>query len=155
MFLLCCQRLFDLPAAEEKTLEEQQVSALLKQILNEIEAAWICESGFVRFRIQRGAMKWEVDCRCRKGCVEIYGRYPFQVSDRDAAAKCCGEANLRLNRGAMVLPADGRPVFRDSAEMDDPYGAADRLRRALEFNFRAVARFWGRMERSAGNGRIR
>ena len=124
-------------------MDEQAVSALLKQVLEEAGITWTRESGFVRFQIQRGGMKWEVDCLCRRGSVEVYGRYPFRVSDRSAALRQCGEANLRLNRGAMVLPADGQPVFRDFVEMDDPYGAADRLRRALEYNFRAVAWFWG------------
>ena len=129
-------------------MDEQAVTAFLTQILQERGIEWKREGGFIRFQIQRGGMKWETDCLCRKGSVEIYGRYPFRSSDRAAAARLCGEANLRLNRGAMVLPADGRVVFRDCVEMDDPYSAAGRLRNALEFNFRAVAWFWGGVERT-------
>ena len=130
-------------------MNEQAVSDLLKQVLEETGIPWTREGRFFRFSVRRDGMRWEVDCLCREGSVEIYGRYPFQVSDRSGALVQCGEVNLRLNRGAMVLPADGRIVFRDFVEMDDPYSAADRLRRALEYHFRAVAWFWGRMETAA------
>ena len=131
-------------------MDEQAVFRLLIQVLEEKGIPWQSGDGFVRFLVRRGGMEWEVDCLCRGGSVELYGRYPFRVSDRDACEKRCADANLRLSRGAMVLPRDGRPVYRDFVEMDDPYGAADRLRRALEWNFRAVAWFWDRMEKAAG-----
>lgn len=123
-------------------MEEETVQKFLEQLLENSGVQWVREGGFTRFRVRRDGCTWEVDCRCGKGGAVVCGRWPFSVPDRAAALGRCGEINLRLDRGAMVLPPDNRPVFRDFVELDDPYGAAERLRRGLEYNLRTVVRFW-------------
>lgn len=127
-------------------MDATETEELLLALLEERGAEWTRERGYIRFPVRRQGLRWEADCLCERGRVLIYGRYPFVPADRGAALALCNRANLRLCRGAMLLPEDGRPVLRTTAELDDIYDAAYRLRRALEENAAAVVRWWGPLE---------
>lgn len=129
-------------------MNAKETETLLTGLLEDNGVEWAREMGLIRFRLRRGAMQWEADCQCLDGRIVLYGRYPFRAEDRAAAMKACNEVNLMLDRGAMMLPKDGRPVFRTCAEMDDIYDAALRLHRAIDGNVRGVTRFWGTLERA-------
>ena len=77
--------------------------------------------------------------------VLIYGRFPFRCADPDGARRICDELNRRLVRGALYLETDGSPVYRCGAELDDVYGAAERLADTLRYGAQTVAYCWGRL----------
>ncbi len=52
----------------------------------------------------------------------------------------------------MFLPDDGRPVFRTRAELDDAYGARQRVKAAIEYNAAILIRFWNVMSRPRERG---
>lgn len=130
-------------------MDANDAERLLTQLLEERGADWTRQSGYIRFRVRRDGMCWEADCRCTEREVVIYGRMPFRVEDKDAALAVCNEANLRMVRGAALLPDDGVPTFRTTADTQDIYDADLRLSEALNENSGAVARWWGRFERLA------
>lgn len=128
-------------------MNREQAERLLTDFLDERGVAWARERGYVRFRVRSGGACWEMDCRYAGHWLLIYGRCPFQVSDREAALAACNEANLSLTDGAWALPEDGRPVFRTAADVEDIYDAAYRLQHTLRRSVTAVVRWWGRLER--------
>ena len=129
-------------------MKGREIETLLTQLLEERGVPWVREQGLIRFRLRRGGAEWEVNCRCLDGQAECYGRYPFSVSDRAEALRRCNEINLQTARGTMLLPPDGRPVFRTVADAGDVYDAAERLERALDDNSRLLLRFWGSLART-------
>lgn len=118
---------------------------LLRSLLDGEGAEWTEELGWLRFRLQRGAMLWETACRAAGSMVLIYSRFPFRCADPDGARRVCDELNRRLVRGALYLEAEGSPVFRCGAEMDDVYGAEARLAAALRYSAQVVAYSWSRL----------
>ena len=110
-------------------------------------AEWTEEDGVLRFRVRHGAALWETACRAGKDELLIYGSYPFRPRDGQSARAECERINRRLARGAMFLTEDGAIVYRCRAEMDDVYGARERLRAALDYSAKAMLQFWGQMSR--------
>ncbi|MBO4913898.1 MAG: hypothetical protein J5449_01715 [Oscillospiraceae bacterium] len=130
-------------------MDAKDAESLLTQLLEERGADWTRENGYIRFRLRRGGMRWEADCLCDARRIVIYGRMPFSVGDVGTALELCNRASLRMTRGAMLLPDDGVPTCRTTADVEDIYDAAFRLREALEENAGAVTRWWGGFERLA------
>ena len=127
-------------------MEQENVRSLLIRLLDEDGVPWVSQAGLIRFRVRQGGMRWEMNCRCRSGEIVLYSRYPFSVPEGAKAWKLCNSINARTARGAMLLPEDGRPVFRACADLGDVYGGETRLREALTFAARITARFWGDWE---------
>ena len=127
-------------------MEEEAVRRLLTRMLEEAGVPWVEETGLIRFWAEKGGMRWEMNCRCRKGETVVYSRYPFFVTAGREAWTLCGRINARTARGAMLLPEDGRPVFRAWADLRDVYGGEARLRETLTYAARLTARFWGDWE---------
>ena len=127
-------------------MKQEDVRNLLIRLLDEDAVPWVAQAGLIRFRIRQGGMQWELNCRCRTGETVVYSRYPFSVPEGTEAWKLCNQINARIARGAMLLPEDGRPVFRDCADLRDIYEAETRLREALTFAARITTRFWGDWE---------
>ena len=123
-------------------MKAQDIEQLLQLLLEERGVSWVREQGLIRFRLRKNGAEWEVNCRCSDGQLECYGRYPRSVSDRADALQRCNEINLQTSRGAMLLPEDGRAVFRTVAFLGDLYDAEELLNRALDDNSRAILRFW-------------
>lgn len=126
-------------------MNEEEAMRLLKSLLDGEGAEWTEEQGFLRFRLRRGAMLWETACRACGSTLLIYGRFPFRCADPDRARRVCGELNRRIIRGALYLDDDGSPVYRCGAELDDVYGASERLAAALRYSAQVVAHAWGRL----------
>ena len=126
-------------------MDENDAMRLLKSLLSGEGAGWTEEGGWLRFRTQHDAMLWETACRTGAGGMLFYGRFPFRVSDADKARRLCEELNRRLVRGALFLAEDGTPVYRCRAELDDVYGAEDRLAAALEYGAQVMTHYWGRL----------
>lgn len=124
-------------------MKAKDIEHLLVLLLEERSVPWVREQGLIRFRLLQNGAEWEVDFRCESGQAECFGRYPFSLSHRFAALRKCNEINLQTARGTMLLPPDGRPVFRTTADIGDVYDAEERLNRALDDNARAILRFWG------------
>jgi hypothetical protein len=118
---------------------------LLKALLDGEGVEWLEESGWLRFRAKRDAMLWETACRAIEDAVLLYGRFPFRCADPDEARRACGEINSRIVRGALFLAEDGYPVYRCRAELDDVFGAEDRLAAALRYSAQVMAHYWGRL----------
>lgn len=123
---------------------------ILLELLERQNADWTRESGYIRFLVRRNGLCWETDCLCTSREILVYGRYPFSLKNRGAALTVCNRANLRMVRGALLLPEDGRPVCRTAAAMNDIYDASFRLREALDDNNSAIVRWWGRLEALMG-----
>ncbi len=128
------------------TMEQEDVRRMLLRMLEEAGVPWAEQAGLIRFRAEKGGMRWEMNCRCRRGEAIVYSRYPFSVPMETKAWVLCNRVNVQAPRGAMLLPGDGRPVFRTWAGLRDPYDAEERLRDALTFAARLTARFWGDWE---------
>ena len=126
-------------------MKASETERLLQLLLEERGVPFARESGLIRFRLRSGGAEWEVNCRCSDGQVEVYGRFPCSAAERDTALRRCNEINLQTSRGTMLLPRDGRPVFRTVADIGDIYDAEERLNRALDENQRAILRFWKRL----------
>jgi len=129
-------------------MKEDEVMRLLRSMLELEGVGWAEESGFLRFRAEHGGMLWETACRAMDGVLLFYARFPFVCAEPDRARRCCEEINRRLIRGALFLGADGSPVYRCTAEMDDVYGAESRIEEALNYSAGVMARYWGSL---AGN----
>ena len=127
---------------------ETEALQILRALLLQEGAEWREENGWLRFRIQRGAMLWETDCRVSDGAMLFYGRFPFRCTDADAARAFCEEMNRKLLRGALYLLEDGTPVYRCSADADDVYGAEQRITEALRYSAQVIAYCWGRLSGS-------
>ena len=124
-------------------MDGNQALRLLRSLLDRKGAAWAEESGFLRFRARRGGMLWEIACRAREGELLIYGRFPFACREPEKARRLCERANRVLARGALFLGEDDAPVYRCRAELDDVYGAEDRIEKALAYSAQVMARYWG------------
>ena len=124
-------------------MKEDAVIRLLKSLLEGKGAGWSMEGGFLRFRASHGGMLWETACKAREGALLIYGRFPFACRDPEAARRLCEKANRQLVRGALFLGEDGAPIYRCRAELDDVFGAEDRVEKALEYSAQVMARYWG------------
>ena len=126
-------------------MNENDAMRLLKALLEREGAEWTEERGFLRFRTQHDAMLWETACRAEEGGLLLYGRFPFRCADADRARRSCDEINRTLVRGALFLGEDGAPVYRCRAELDDVYGAEERITAALKYSAQVMAHFWGRL----------
>ena len=124
-------------------MDEKHALELLRSLLDRLGAEWVEEGGFLRFRVSRGGMLWEAACRVRDRAVLIYGRFPFVCRRPEEARSLCERANRQLSRGALFLGQDGAPVYRCRAELDDVYGAEDRIESALEYSAGVMALYWG------------
>lgn len=127
-------------------MNQEEVRRLLTGMLEDAGVPWTEEADLIRFRAGKDGARWEMNCRCRRGELIVYSRYPFSVREGPEAWTLCNRINARTARGAMLLPEDGRPVFRSWADLEDVYGADARLRQALTFAARITARFWGDWE---------
>ncbi len=127
-------------------MNREDVRSLLLRLLEAEGVPWVDQAGLIRFQVRQGGMSWEMNCRYRTGELVLYSRYPFSVPEGAGAWKLCNRINSRVSRGAMLLPEDGRPVFRARADMEDIFGGDMRLRAALAFAARITARFWGDWE---------
>ncbi len=126
-------------------MDENDAIRLLQTLLEEEGAEWTEQGGYLRFRSRRGAMLWETACRAVDGALLFYGRFPFRAADPDRARRVCEELNRRLTRGALYLADDGSPVYRCRAELDDAYGATERIAAALRYEAQVIAYAWGRL----------
>ena len=127
-------------------MNQEEVRRLLTGMLENAGVPWIEEADLIRFRVRKDGARWEMNCRCRRGELIVYSRYPFSVPEGLDAWILCSRINARAVRGAMFLPEDGRPVFRVLADLEDVYGAETRLRQALTYAARITVRFWGEWE---------
>ena len=126
-------------------MNEQEAMRLLKTLLDNEGAEWAEESGWLRFRVRHGAAEWETACRAQEGGLLLYAAYPFRPADAQKALAACAEIDRTLVRGAMFPAEDGTIVYRCRAELDDVYGAEDRLRSAIAYSAKVMLRFWGQM----------
>ena len=126
-------------------MNENDAMRLLKALLEREGAQWTEEQGFLRFRTQHDAMLWETACRPGEGALLLYGRFPFRCTDADTARRRCEELNRWLVRGALFLSEDGTPVYRCRAELDDVYGAEERIMAALRYSAQVMAHSWSRL----------
>ena len=126
-------------------MKEEEALRLLRSLLDSEGAEWTEELGWLRFRLRRGAMLWETACRAEGGTVLIFSRFPFRCADPEGARRVCDELNRRLQRGALYLEPDGSPVYRCGAELDDVFGAEERLASALRYSAQVAALAWGRL----------
>ena len=129
-------------------MKEEEAMRLLKSLLEGEGVEWIEESGFLRFRARHDGMLWETACRAYEGALLFYGRFPFVCRSPDKARRFCEETNRRLLRGALFLGEDGSPVYRFRAELDDVYGAEDRIAAALRYSAGVMTQCWARLARS-------
>ena len=126
-------------------MKENEARRLLLSLLDGEGVEWIEESGWIRFLTRHDAMLWETACRACDGALLIYGSFPFRASETDHARRTCEEINRSLVRGALYLAEDGMPVYRCRAELDDIYGAEDRIRTALHYSAQVITCFWARL----------
>ena len=126
-------------------MKEDEAIEMLKALLARESAEWTEESGFLRFRMQHGGMLWETACRPSREALLFYARFPFRCREPDTARRRCEEINRRLVRGALFLGEDDSPGYRCRAELDDVYGAEERILAALRYSAEVVARYWGRL----------
>ncbi len=128
-------------------MKEDDALRIIKALLESENAEWTEESGWLRFRTRHGAALWEIACRVCEGGALFYGRFPFRAADRDRARRSCEEINRALVRGAVFLSEDGSPVYRCRAELDDVYGARERLTAALRYSAQVMTHYWGKLSR--------
>ena len=126
-------------------MKENDAIDLLKSLLDSENTEWTEENGWIRFRIRHDAILWETACRACDSALLIYGRFPFRATDTDRVRRICEEINRRLVRGALYLAEDGSPVFRCRAELDDIYGAEERIASALHYSAQVITHFWSRL----------
>ncbi len=124
-------------------MKEKEALELLRSLLELEGAGWTEERGFLRFRSKRDGMLWETACRARDGALVFYSRFPFTCREPDRVLRLCGEINRQLIRGAVFPGEDGSPVYRCLAELDDVYGAEERIMEALRYSAGVMARWWG------------
>lgn len=130
---------------EVSHLQAAECRRLLLALLEDSGVQWESSGEWVRFRFCEGSMVWELACRCVQDEALVYSRYPMRATDRAAALAACDAANSTLTRGAMFLSGDV-PTFRIRADLQDAYGARERLAQALEYSAAAMARYWGKMQ---------
>ena len=126
-------------------MNENDARRLLRALLDREGAEWTEEGGWIRFRTQHDAMLWETACRACDGALLFYGRFPFRAAAPERARQVCEETNRRLVRGALYLAEDGAPVYRCRAELDDVYGAEERIAAALRYSAQVMGWAWGRL----------
>ena len=131
-------------------MNENDMMRLLKALLDAEGAEWTEESGWIRFRTQHDAMLWETACRACDGAMLFYGRFPFRTADLNRARHICNEFNRRLVRGALCLAENGSLFYRCRAELDDIYGAEDRIAGALRYSAQVMAQTWTRLSGISG-----
>lgn len=123
-------------------MEAEEIRRLLITLLEDSGAAWAAQGGCICFRLAKNGAVWEMACRCIKGRLLAYGRYPFAAADRAQALRLCSEVNSQVVQGAMFLQEDGRAVFRTDAALPDLYDASRLMREAIEYNAAVICRFW-------------
>lgn len=128
-------------------MKHDDAMRLVKTLLDNEGAEWTEENGWLRFRTQHGAALWETVCRVCEGGALFYGRFPFRAAEPDKARRACEELNRVLVRGALFLDEDGSIVYRCRAELDDVYGAEERIAAALRYGAQVVTHYWGRLSR--------
>ncbi len=128
-------------------MKNDDAMRLIKTLLDNEGAEWTEENGWLRFRARHGAALWETACRACDGGALFYGRFPFRAAEPDKARRVCEEINRGLVRGALFLDEDGSPVYRCRAELDDVYGAEERIAAALRYSAQVVTHYWGRLSR--------
>ena len=126
-------------------MREDDAMQLVKTLLESEGAQWAEESGWLRFRSRCDAMVWETACRPCDGAVLLYGCFPFRAAEPDKMRRVCEEINRKLVRGALYLAEDGSPVYRCRAELDDVYGAEERIAAALRYSAQVMSHSWGRL----------
>lgn len=126
-------------------MKENDAINLLRSMLDNDGVEWTEESGWVRFRIRHDAMIWETACCACDSALLIYGRFPFRAAAPERARRICEEINRGLVRGALYLAEDGSPVYRCRAELDDVYGADERIAAALRYSAQVIVYSWGRL----------
>ncbi len=126
-------------------MKEEDAIRLLKSFLDSEGVEWVEENGWIRYRSRHGAMIWETACRAMEDALLFYGRFPFQICDRGKARCVCEEINRRLVRGSLFLAEDGSPVYHCRTDLDDVYGAEDRIAAALEYSAQVISHSWGRL----------
>ena len=126
-------------------MNENDAIDLLCSLLDSEGVEWTKESGWSRFRLRHDAMLWETACRAVDSALLIYGCFPFRPKDAERARRICEEINRSLVRGALYLAEDGALVYRCRAELDDVYGAEERITAALRCSAQVIAHFWGRL----------
>lgn len=126
-------------------MQAAECHRLLLALLEDSGVQWESSGEWVRFRFCEDSMVWELACRCARDEALVYSRYPMRAGDRAAALAACDEANSALTRGAMFLSGDV-PTFRIRADLQDAYGARERLAQALEYSAAAIVRYWGKMQ---------
>ncbi len=127
-------------------MNQEEVRRLLTGMLEDAGVQWTEEADMIRFWARKDGAHWEMNCRCRRGELIVYCRYPFSVPEGPKAWTLCNRINSRTARGAMLLPEDGRPVFRAWADLEDVFRADIRLRQTLTYAARIIVRFWGDWE---------
>lgn len=118
---------------------------LLTALLDESAIAWERSGVWTRFRLREDGMVWECACRCINGSALLYSRYPMTIEQRVPFMEACETINVELPRGAMLV-ADGIPTFRLCADLEDAYGARERLAQTIEYSAAVIVRYWGRMQ---------
>lgn len=126
-------------------MKEDEANRLLQSLLGRKNAEWIQEGGFIRFRAKHDGMLWETACRARENAMVFYARFPFRCREPEKARRVCEEMNRKLIRGALFLGEDSSPVYRCTAELDDVFGAEERIDEALRYSARVMAHVWGRL----------
>ncbi len=126
-------------------MKEDEAVRLLRSLLDRKNAEWVEEGGFLRFRAKHDGMLWETACRARESAMVFYARFPFRCREPEKARRICEQMNRKLIRGALFLGEDDSPVYRSSVEMDDVFGAEERLDAALRYSAQVMAHAWGRL----------
>lgn len=123
-------------------MEAEEIQRLLTALLDDSGAAWTRQDGWICFRLKKDGAVWDMACRCRRGGMLAYGRYPFRAADPDRCLRSCSEVNSQVVQGAMFLSPEGGAVFRTEAQLPDPYHGMQLLREAIEYNAAVMIRFW-------------
>ena len=128
-------------------MEQRETQGLLLSLLEDSGVPFQNEQGLVRFRFRQQGMVWETACRCQKDQVVAYGSYPFPV-EKGKALGLCNQFNQQLAQGSF-FEQQGQVVYRNRADLQDPYDARQRLAGCLEQNAGVIVRYWGGFSQAA------
>lgn len=101
-----------------------------------------------RFVFSSGGCKWQTVCDCDGERAFIYGIFPLEVKNREAALELCAKISSVVILGGC-FPSEGRIIFRTSAELRELCMAQEQLLRALEYNAAVMTKFWAEMSAAA------
>ena len=121
-------------------MEQRETQGLLLSLLEDSGVPFQNEQGLVRFRFRQQGMVWEDQ-------VVAYGRYPFPV-EKEKALGLCNQFNQQLAQGSF-FEQQGQVVYRNRADLQDPYDARQRLAGCLEQNAGVIVRYWGGFSQAA------